>query len=130
MPGRGGPGGIMPPGGPPGGTGMRGLKLGGGGGTPLPGGMGGGGRLGGGTLGRPGGGMRAGGAGRAVFAGSINLKANCRKNSFVSLFQWDQNLPSDLSTSLDGTLKEIVSYGSAAKRRYCHFLSGGSTFCS
>ena len=27
----------------------------------------------------------------------------------------------------DDTLNAIVSYGSAAKRRYCHFLSGGST---
>jgi len=60
------------------------LKLGGGGGTPVPGGMGGGGRFGGGTLGRFGGGIRAGGGGRTFLAGSISLKLNCRKNSFVS----------------------------------------------
>ena len=62
--------------------------------------------------------------------GSTSLKLNCRKNSLVSLFQWLQNLVSDLSTSRDGTLNPMVSYGSAANRRYCHFLSGGSTFCS
>lgn len=127
MPGRGGMlcggGGAIPPAGPGGGPGgKRGLKLGGGGGTPpgppgaiptgVPGGIGGGGRLGGGTLGRPGtpGGRSAGGgADLAFFAGSTNLKENCKKNSFVSLFQWDQNLDSDLSTSLEGTLNEIVS---------------------
>ena len=92
----------------------------------------------------------------AVFLGSDSLKLNCRKNSLVSLFQWDQKRCSDLSTSLEGTwwlpkfdkceeyglidykgkpfenqtLKAMVSYGSAAKRRYCHFLSGGSTWWS
>ena len=39
--------------------------------------------------------------------GSTSLKLNCRKNSLVSLFQWLQNLVSDLSTSRDGTLNPM-----------------------
>ena len=35
-----------------------------------------------------------------------------------------------LSISLLGSLNEIVSYGSAANKRYCHFRSGGSICCS
>ena len=75
----------------------------GGGGTPATGGLGGGGRLDGGALCLAGGGISAGGGGRAPPLGSTSLKLNCRKNSLVSLFQCDQNLVSDLSTSRDGT---------------------------
>ena len=35
-----------------------------------------------------------------------------------------------LSISLLGSLNEMVSYGSAANKRYCHFRSGGSICCS
>lgn len=101
-----------------GGTGSNG----GGGGTPI--------------MGAPGGGGKRmpwfshifeGGGG--ILSGSI-LNANWRKNCLVSLFQWVQNLESCFSTSLLGTLNAIVSYGSAAKSKYCHLRSGGSIFCS
>ena len=90
-----------------GGTGLNA----GGGGTPGPddGGLGGGGRFEGGAGGRDGT-MAGGGAGPVLPPrGSISLKLNWRKNSLVSLFQWVQNLVSDLSTSLEGTLKAMVS---------------------
>lgn len=103
MPGGGGPVGII---------GGRGGKPGGGG---MPGGPGG-----------PGGPARGGGTGGTIFALGSTLKANCRKNCLVSLF----HVVHDLSTSRLGTLKAMVSYGSAANRRYCHLRSGGSTFCS
>lgn len=69
-----------------------------------------------------------GGSGMGVLDSILN--ANCRKNCFVSLFQCDHSFLGSLSTSLLGTLNAMVSYGSAANNRYCHFLSGGSTFCS
>lgn len=71
-----------------------------------------------------------GGGGSDIGVLDSILKANCRKNCLVSLFQCDQSFFGSLSTSRLGTLKAIVSYGSAANSRYCHFLSGGSTFCS
>jgi len=78
------------------------MNLGGGGGTGLNwGGIGG--------LGGGGGGSRVLGGAPGPFFSGLFLKANCRKNSFVSLFQSVQNLTSVLSTSLDGTLKAIVS---------------------
>lgn len=58
------------------------------------------------------------------------MKWNWRKNCFVSRFQCVQNLPSALSISLLGTLKAMVSYGSAAISRYCQRRSGGSILCS
>ena len=89
-----------------GGGGGAGLKLGGGGTPPGPGGLGGGGKLDGGALDLAGGGINAGGGGRPPALGSTSLKLNWRKNSLVSLFQWDQNLVSDLSTSREGTCRE------------------------
>ena len=77
-----------------------------------PGGMGGGGRFWGG---RGGGGTSMAAAGCAMGMGAADmppgppflswvfLKANCRKNSLVSLFHSDQKRPSDLSTSRLGT---------------------------
>ncbi|KAF4516797.1 hypothetical protein B566_EDAN004636 [Ephemera danica] len=105
-----------------GGGGGTGLKFGGGGGTMLWG-MGGGGRLAGiaGGLGGIPGPPAEPGIRIPPFLGST-LKLNCRKNCL--------NLPSVLSTSRLGTLKPMVSYGSAANNKYCHFLSGGSTRCS
>lgn len=77
--------------------------LGGGGGCPRGGGgMGGGGRLGGGP-GSPIGGVGGGGGLACGCCFGSFLKANWRKNCFVSLFQWVQNLPSVFSTSRLGT---------------------------
>lgn len=79
----------------------------GGGGTILRGGIGGGGtKLGGRTwfFIRGGGGFPTNVGGLMGCFGSI-LNENWRKNCFVSLFQCVQNLVSDLSTSLLGTLK-------------------------
>ena len=83
----------------PGGSKGRG---GGGGWTKGGGGIGGGGRLGGGPGGRIGG---VGGGGGLACGGCLGsfLKANCKKNCFVSLFQCVQNLPSVFSTSRLGT---------------------------
>lgn len=57
--------------------------------------------------------MKAGGTGLgATGAAGISspfLNANWRKNCLLSLFHNDQNTFSDLSTSLDGILKEMVS---------------------
>lgn len=47
----------------------------------------------------------AGGGGTLPTDGFSFLNANCRKNCFVSLFQWVQNFPSAFSTSLLGTWK-------------------------
>ena len=107
-----------------GGGGGTGANWGGGGGTiPTPPGIGG----------IPGflnwGGPPWGGPPPPRFSFWEILNANCKKNSLVSLFQRCQNLLSCLSTSLEGILKEMVSYGSAAKSRYCHLRSGGSIFC-
>ncbi len=44
-----------------------------------------------------------GGGGTFPIAGFSFLKANCKKNCLVSLFQCVQNLPSAFSTSLLGT---------------------------
>ena len=54
-----------------------------------------------------GGGANLGGGG--AFLVFSNLKANWRKNCFVSRFQYVQNLRSLLSTSRLGNLNEIVS---------------------
>ena len=90
--------------------------------------MNGGGRGGGGGGSIVGGGPGGPGMGGLFLSmAGLFLNANWRKNSFVSLFQRVQNLFSDLSTSLDGTLNEMVSYGSAANSRYCHLRSGKST---
>lgn len=85
-----------------GGGGGTGLNIGGGGGTFIGGGGGimWGGRIPGGMWGPPCGPEPGGGP-----AGSF-LKANWRKNCLVSLFQWVQNLFSDLSTSLLGTCQQ------------------------
>ena len=61
-----------------------------------------------------------GGGGNRVLGGAMGggpllscvglfLNANCKKNSLVSLFQRVQNFVSVLSTSLEGTLKAMVS---------------------
>ena len=98
-------GGTMPTGG--GGRGIIPRAAG-----PPVGGNGGGGRLDGGTGAGVGCGKSVAGCGGITLGPpppgpplpSLSfLKANCRKNSLVSLFHSDQNLPSDLSTSRDGT---------------------------
>lgn len=93
----------------------------GGGGTgKIPPIMGGGGGIGLNMGGRGGGGTgNIGGGGTPPIIGvrvtivpgffASFLKANCKKNCFVSLFQWVQNLLSVFSTSLLGTLNAIVS---------------------
>ena len=84
------------------------MKLGGVGIPPRPGGLGGGGKLDGGALCLAGGGISAGQVEEEPPAlVSTSLKLNWRKNSLVSLFQWDQNLVSDLSTSREGTFMKI-----------------------
>ena|SRR6218665_1166904 len=81
--------------------------------------------------GGPIGGGGIGGSGLGLMNDVFSVRnANCKKNCFDSLFQCVQNLPSDLSTSRDGILKPIVSYGSAENNKYCHCRSGGSIFCS
>jgi hypothetical protein len=87
------------------------LNCGGGGTIPIgpEGGIGGIGRFCGGMNGLGGGGSNVAGCGGSIAAIgprflSTFLKANCRKNSFVSRFHVVQNLPSDLSTSRLGTL--------------------------
>ena len=84
------------------------VKRAGGGGTGLNiGGLGGGGG-GTGTIEGPNPGrIRGTGGGTFPIDGFSFLKANCRKNCFVSLFQCVQNFPSAFSTSLLGTCKKI-----------------------
>ena len=82
---------------------IPGAKRAGGGGTGLNiGGLGGGGGTG--TIGPNPGLIRGtGGGGTLPTDGFSFLNANCKKNCFVSLFQWVQNFPSAFSTSLLGT---------------------------
>jgi hypothetical protein len=132
---------------PPGGIGLGPFAIGGGGGPlggfpigvpdggPWGGGGGGGGAWGGGGKGlggTPGAAMPlAGGAGWPLFAsGGLVLKYNCNVNIFESGSQCEKNLGVDLSISVLGTLNAMISYGSAANKRYWYFLSKGWIFCS
>lgn len=102
-----------------------------------PGGIGGGPCGGGGGGAWGGGGKGLGGAPGAAFplatgagcglfaSGGFVLKYNCNVNIFESGSQCEKNLGVDLSISVLGTLKEIISYGSAANKRYWYRLSNG-----
>lgn len=71
------------------------------------------------------------GAGGGLFASSgFDLKYNCNVNILESGSQCEKNFGVDLSISVLGTLKPMISYGSAAKRRYWNLLSKGWTLCS
>lgn len=148
--GGGGAGGV-----PPGGIGLGPFAIGGGGGGNDAGAGGGGARGGfidgapaGSPCGRGGGGAWGGGGkglggtpGAAVpfaagadgglpISGGFVLKYTCSVNILESGSQCEKNLGVDLSISVLGTLKAIISYGSAANRRYWYLLSYGWTFCS
>lgn len=88
------------------------------GGKPWGGGGGGGGACGGG--GTPGAAvLLAVEGGWGLFAsGGFGLKYSCNVNIFVSGSQCEKNFGVDLSISVLGTLKAMVSYGSAAHKRY------------
>lgn len=139
---------------PPGGIGLGPFPIGGGGGSTDPGG----GPLGGFPIGGPAGGPCGGGGGGGgawdgggkglggtpgavvplaagvgwpLFAsGGLGLKYNCNVNIFESGSQCEKNFGVDLSISVLGTLKEMISYGSAANRRYWYLLSKDWTLCS
>ena len=131
---------------PPGGIGLGPLAIGGGGplgGFPIGapdggpwGGGGGGGAWGGGGKGlggTPGAAMplAAGAGGWPLFAsGGLVLKYNCNVNIFESGSQCEKNFGVDLSISVLGTLKAMISYGSAANIRYWYLLSKDWTLCS
>lgn len=137
---------------PPGGIGLGGGPLaiteGGGGKDPGIGGGGtlggapcwGGGGGGGGACGGGGSGLGgapdgtvplAAGTGGGLFAScGLDLKYNCNVNILESGSQCEKNFGVDLSISVLGTLNAIISYGSAANRRYWYRLSKGCTRCS
>lgn len=102
------------------------------GGGPFGAGGGGGGGARGldGTV--PGGAVPLGaGGGCGLFdSGGLALKYSCNVNILESGSQCEKNFEVDLSISVLGTLKDIISYGSAANRRYWNLLSKASTLCS
>lgn len=100
--------------------GLGGLPVGGAGGGPCGGGGGGAwGGGGNGLGGAPGAVVPLAAGGGGLFAsGGFVLKYNCNVNIFESGSQWEKNLGVDLSISVLGTLKDIISYGSAANNRY------------
>lgn len=72
-----------------------------------------------------------GGAACGLLAsGGLALKYSCSVNIFRSGSQCEKNLGVDLSISVLGTLKAMISYGSAANRRYWYLLSQAWTLCS
>lgn len=118
-----------------GGGALGGFPIGPPGGTPWVGGGGGGGAWGGGGKGLDGTPgavvpLDAGAGWGLLASGGLVLKYNCNVNIFESGSQCVKNLGGVLSISVLGTLKAMISYGSAANRRYWYLLSNGWTLCS